>query len=308
MSPDGAIFVNQGSLMCKSADGGKTWTSYPRDWGEAGGNGTFQILGDGTFISVWPQPEGPAHVMVSHDEGRHWEKRSEFTPEVPGLTLIGRALPLYRLPDDTLLYFARFDDQTIDTWYCDVVMFRSADGGLTWSDAQDFHEHAPEGGIAQLPSGRLLAVVRYQRPPWLVDPEGIHTLARGGSPVYNPKSPFKHIFLLESHDQGRTWTNFRQLTTPHGQTFGFPAALSDGTVALVRTNGYNPNRSGVAMISDDEGQTWEDEAYYIYAPEVGRAGNAGYSHSVVLADDLILTIAGTTSTRGVMPPTLDGPI
>ena len=44
------------------------------------------------------------------------------------------------------------------------------------------------------------------------------------------------------------------------------------------------------MISYDEGQTWEDEVYYMY---FGSA-TAGYSQSVVLGDDLILTVAATT--------------
>ena len=53
------------------------------------------------------------------------------------------------------------------------------------------------------------------------------------------------------------------------------------------------------MISRDEGKTWEDEAYYIYAPGVTTdRGNIGYSQSVLIEDGLILTIAGTTDTAG----------
>ena len=33
LAPDGTtVYVNQGSLMCKSTDGGRTWTFYERDW------------------------------------------------------------------------------------------------------------------------------------------------------------------------------------------------------------------------------------------------------------------------------------
>jgi hypothetical protein len=105
---------------------------------------------------------------------------------------------------------------------------------------------------------------------------------------------------LDSNDEGQTWNNFRQLTTAFGQCYGFPAALSDGAVVVIHDTRYGPGvPSGRAMISYDEGQTWEDEAYYIYAPGVvGNAGGIGYSQSVVLADDLILTIAGTTDTGG----------
>jgi len=54
-----------------------------------------------------------------------------------------------------------------------------------------------------------------------------------------------------------------------------------------------------AMVSHDEGNTWEDEVYYLdHSPGVGS-----YNASVVREDDLILTIDGTTD-RGLgwMPP------
>ena len=121
-------------------------------------------------------------------------------------------------------------------------------GGKTWSGPHEYHEHVFEGGMAQLPSGRLFATVRYQRPVWPSDPDNILELCQGSSPNLGPRTPFKHVFLLES---------------------------------------------------DDEGRTWKDEAYYVYAPGVvGKAGNIGYSQSVLLVDDLILTIAGTTDTGG----------
>ena len=45
------------------------------------------------------------------------------------------------------------------------------------------------------------------------------------------------------------------------------------------------------MISHDEGRTWEDEVYYVSFPTVPE-GQAGFSESVVLEDDTIVTIAG----------------
>ena len=44
------------------------------------------------------------------------------------------------------------------------------------------------------------------------------------------------------------------------------------------------------MVSHDEGKTWEDEVYYLDHSAWGGSFNA----SVVLEDDLILTIDGTT--------------
>ena len=306
LTGDGVVYVNQASIMCKSTDGGKTWTSYPRQWGEAGGWGPFRILRDGTFITVWTGeggkgPSALAKVMVSSDEGRTWKERARFRVEVPDLVFIGAGMPIHRLADDTLLWFGRWD-RAADIgnaihkrgdWYSMTYMCRSKDGGKTWSPLTEFHEHVFEGAIAQLPSGRLLAPVRYQRLGRKGDPAAEQL--RGGSPVFVAKMPYKHLFLLESTDHGRTWINFRQLTTAYGQNYGHPVVLNDGTVVVVRNNGYNPNRSGLAMISYDEGKTWEDEAYYMYAPGVaGDIGNAGYAQSMVLEGGEILTIAGTS--------------
>ena len=168
---------------------------------------------------------------------------------------------------------------------------------MTWSDPSEYHEQAFEGGMTQLRSGRILATVRYQRLKWPEDPANMGELMRGGSPILNERMPFKHVFLMNSADGGETWTEFRQLTTSYGQNYGYPAGLSDGTVVNVITSGYNPIKSGLAMISYDEGKTWEDEAYYLYAPEETSAnGAAGHNQSVVLDDGTILTIGGTTNT------------
>ena len=74
-----------------------------------------------------------------------------------------------------------------------------------------------------------------------------------------------------------------------GQCYGFPAPLSDGTVAVVHDTRYGPGpESGRAMISRNEGAAWADEAYYLW---YGLAAS-GYSQSVVFDDDTILTVAG----------------
>ena len=46
---------------------------------------------------------------------------------------------------------------------------------------------------------------------------------------------------------------------------------------------------GRAVISHNEGKTWEDEAYYM---SYGAMGD-GYNQSVVLKDNVILTVVGT---------------
>ena len=58
--------------------------------------------------------------------------------------------------------------------------------------------------------------------------------------------------------------NLRQLTTVFRQTRGVPVALKDGTVIVIHDTRYGPGPAGSrAMISRDEGKTWEDEVYYL---------------------------------------------
>ena len=44
------------------------------------------------------------------------------------------------------------------------------------------------------------------------------------------------------------------------------------------------------MISRDEGETWEDEVYYLYYGD----GSSGFSQSLELDDGMILTVGGIT--------------
>ena len=45
-----------------------------------------------------------------------------------------------------------------------LTFYRSTDGGQTWQGPIKGSESVAEGGIAMLPSGRLLASIRFQRP------------------------------------------------------------------------------------------------------------------------------------------------
>ena len=125
--------------------------------------------------------------------------------------------------------------------------------------------------------------VRYQRPLLPDDSAEVRQLAG---------KIFKHHFLVDSDDGGLSWKNLRPLTTVLGQCYGYPAALNDGTVVVIHDTRYGPGPdAGRAMISHDEGQTWEDEVYYMY---FGK-GQSSYSRSVVLSDGTILTLGGTSN-------------
>ena len=165
---------------------------------------------------------------------------------------------------------------------------KSTDGGRTWTGPTGCNTgpcflaaNSYETMIAGMASRRLLAVIRYHGPvvsPWpLIDPDQ-HT-------------QYKTVFLSDSEDGGTTWQNLRQLTNVHGQCHGYGVGLSDGTAVVAFDHRYPPGTpSGKAMVSRDEGRTWEDEVYYLYYGSVG----SGFSQSVVLEGDVILTVGATS--------------
>lgn len=307
LADDGTVYVMGRSIVCKSTDGGKTWISYPHDGNRdrlAGKWGAYpdqvplfiQVLRDGTLVGVGiPHAQrgeqywtSPAIVWASDNGGHHWHKISQI--ERP-LRFAGvdyewwyASYAMHRLPDDTLLWPVQLRN-TVNTdppYKKRLVIFRSADGGKTWQGPFPFTDWCSEGGITRTASGRLLATVRYQRPLLSTDPPDLltHLGTKKGQ-------AYKHVFLVESNDEGRTWNHFRCLMSIPGQCYGFPVGLADGRVVVVHTTPYGPGpRGSRAMISHDEGRTWEDEAYYLTFSEP-----SGYNQSVVLKDGTILTLA-----------------
>ena len=144
--------------------------------------------------------------------------------------------------------------------------------------------------MTTLPSGNHLATLRYQRERNPQDsPETIKYM--GAYPKTPDKLGFKNVFLMDSTDGGASWTRPRMLTTVYGQTYGSPLSQSDGTVVVVHDTRYGPGGPGSrALISRDEGKTWQDEVYYLDATNF----TGSYSASVVFDDDTILTIAASS--------------
>ncbi len=301
-APDGTVYFSQGSIVSKSTDGGRTWSSHELTLG-AHPNCSFQVLKDGTFIGAQGgSPENPpeVHVFASGDEGRTWERFSEI--DNPGGAPVRHPDTMSRLPDDTLLLPI---DNNLRQWSDPNYVHRSTDGGKTWSGPTG-HYGKPtfvggaavgpntgsgflgvssyEAMIAGMKSGSLLAVIRYHGgvvPQWPLVSPGQHTY-------------YKTIMLADSDDLGVTWKNMRPLTNVHGQCHGFAAALSDGTVVVTHDHRYPPGAPCArAIISRDEGRTWEDEVYF-FAFSTIPGGSAGFCESVVLEDDTVLTIVGTS--------------
>ena len=295
---DGTLYVAISDGACISKDGGRTWTLQRFAQLEGG---HWKPLDDGTLITATMDmgdgATGPVKVSASRDGGQTGETVSEFPVDWPGgYRQRYSHWGLHRLPDETLVYgmdirgcVPQRDAGHYPNGLNILIHFQSRDGGMTWEGPFKVTAWGSEGGITVLPSGRWLATVRYQgRPDVPSDPPDLR--AKLGA---NPDGGllYKHVFLADSGDRGRTWHNLRQLCTVLGQCYGYPVALEDGTVVVAHDTRYGPGEpSGRAMASHDEGQTWEDEAYYLY---YGMA-QSGYSQSVVLDDGTVLTVAGTS--------------
>ena len=300
---DAAIYVRQNQILCKSIDGGRSWTSRPVE----GMAGACAVLRDGSLLRVHAEEDrSAARVLRSDDEAETWTEIATFA--LPAGYAGGSAYGITHLADGGLLCDIKVEDSqygiAADTrgqelrllsGLARLLAYRSMDGGRTWEGPAPIVEFSGEGGSAALASGRLLAVKRHQR--GLLPAESVELLDEFGvNEVFArlgklPNRIFKNIVLADSDDGGKSWHNQRLLTTVFGQCFGFPAAQSDGTVAVVHDTRYGPGPDCArALISRDEGQTWENEAYYLFY----GTGASGYSHSTVLADDTILTVCGTS--------------
>jgi len=294
---DGTLYVAHGDGACLSADGGRTWTLRPFTTPR---NCHWKPLHDGTLIAVSMDTgegaTGPVTVWASRDTGQHWSPLSKFPVEWPGGYRLRYAhWGLHRLPDNTLVYgmdlrgCRPLDDLALypdGVWV--LVHYQSRDGGVTWDGPYQVSSWATEGGLTVLPSGRWLAAVRYQgRPDLPSDPVDL----RARLATSSTGTLFKHVFLTDSDDNGHTWRHLRQLCTVFGQCYGYPVSLSDGTVVVAHDTRYGPGEpGGRAMISRDMGQTWENEAYYLY---YGLA-QSGFNQSVALNDGTLLTVAGAS--------------
>ena len=304
---DGTIYVRQRTLISKSTDGAKTWTNVPHTMPEEWHY--WQVLSDGAFIgasvSLGPGATDPGKVFISRDEGQSWRQIGEVPAKPMGEydERYGH-WGLSRLSDDTLFWGFDFRQGRYEPHERDrpgeqhgklisgenvLVHYRSADGGNTWEGPITVTPWGSEGDIAELPSGKLLATVRYSRWHLASDPPDVRK--RLGSPEGEVGyGMYKHLFLMDSDDRGRSWKNLRQICTVFGQCFGTPVVLRDNTAVVIHETRYGPHpQSGRAMISKDGGQTWEDEVYYVY---YGKT-TSSYSRNILLEDDTILTVAGT---------------
>ena len=335
-SQDGTLYVALYHRIFYSNDGGRSWNFHPipaeileppegSTDGSVGNYDSFLVLRDGTLLWAYRGAGETDHVIRSTDGGKTWEPWSRIEEMSPYDSAGGNQNCMVELKDGTLLWPTRLGPRGEylearrkqieggSSWTgppsWTTYLYRSQDGGRNWGDKSLLQEWGTEAHVFQLSSGRLLAAIRYQRtgaapapanePDYLADadrrtdipnPPGIQP-GRG-----NQSTVGKRVFLADSIDTGRTWTDFRPLwrkaggpmDIAFGEAHGHLCQLSDGTVILVHERRYPYDQGDIrARVSRDEGRTWLPEVYQL-------SSGHGYGASVVLADDTIVTAVGNS--------------
>ena len=289
-APDGVIHAAQCSILSRSRDGGKTWSHLRRDTtdGKVPDNHFMQmrVRADGAWIRGRTIEPGEIVFSESRDEGATWTELSRVGKELG--TRDARLCSIDVLKDGSIVAPVTAVYSEAGKW-TDVrsLLYRSVDGGRTWAPPTLIGRWGHEINVANLPSGRLFAVIRYQRPTLPSDPPNILEIT--GAKRWNHKFPYKHVFVTDSSDAGKTWAPIRQVTTECGQCHGDAVGLSDDRVVMVYDHRYpRPMSSARAAVSDDGGRTWRDEVYYLSNGMI-----AGFARTITLDGEEMLTLTGS---------------
>ena len=323
-TPQGEILLIDSfqKVMSRSGDDGRTWTapvSLPEPIRGFNNLGALGALRDGTILVAGmkgllpsgqrdPEKVGPpidGVVSRSIDGGKTWEKpfvldRLGYHVQEPAshlrfvelrdgtilLPVAGnttRTMSRFYYPDGTELPASggliRSGFRPHDQW-----IFRSRDGGRTWGDPSLLAPWGTETNLLELPSGRLLATIRYQR-EWAV--EGDHPrVIEASKPPIDPDfccTIFIDTFIAESGDGGYTWSEPRKASRylEHPSDM---VRLSDGTLVMVMGHKAHPH-GPTAVWSRDEGCTWSEEFLWLH---MDAQPSCGQPSALALPDDTIL--------------------
>jgi hypothetical protein len=209
----------------------------------------------------------------STDRGRSWN----FSREP--LTVPGAHVPyleverhLIRLPSGRLLCGGGY--YTAPKRHDGVAVFASDDDGRSWSCLARLESDprcVVETTMLRTVSGKIILLVRTEP-----------GLARGADGL-----PIGCLLQAESHDDGATWTAFRETTLSSLSTPAHLLQLQDGRILCSHASRAYPGSIYVTT-SSDEGITWDSARTRTLADDLGNWDTA-YPTSCQLADGTIIT-------------------
>ena len=317
---DGGSAVRSSQKLFLSRDGGHTWSRREMDLPGGQELMGFAALNDGSLLATeggnLSGKRNCFHVNLSTDRGATWGKISTVFAHEPFENIYG--MLVNQLRDGTLLMAAKWynlqeEAPDLPDWPHHIL--RSSDGGKTWEGGPPADRKADQlgpgvsmpgmggtfscctaGHILELDNGRLLIALRYQNAGRYAEWFRAKAEAWGGKTNNrNPDEIFKHVFLADSDDQGRTWTGLRPLVDDHGKPLlgygecrGQLAQLPNGAIILAHDKRYPYEQIETrAKMSLDGGKTWLPRTYHLL-------GGNGYASSAVWQDGTVVTVAGST--------------
>ena len=223
-------------------------------------------LSDGSFLSGYTHFEGQTRQLIvarSTDNARHFEPWGIVSAGNNATSDMDNMFLLEVSPPGTVLAAFRNHDVGPDgpKWFR-ITVCRSADWGRTWAFLSQAAEKAPPMGV------------------W----EPFMRIGRQGevqmtfSEEYAPDD--QRTMLVKSTDQGQTWTQ-RVCVAGSEDRFrdgmtGIARTVDNGREALVlvfETTRYGPHFDVEAMISYDDGASWQGR-HEVFVPPHGRSAGS----------------------------------
>ena len=213
-------------------------------------------------------------LRVSEDGGITWSEARQSPVSAPHGPIVLRDGSLFYLGREFYSQLPQTDPEDKEALLACV----SRDEGRSWQrmgrvplpanvDPKDTTVEMCEPHALELPSGRILGMIRFQSNP-------VH-------PAYQKGFT---ILLTHSDDGGKSWS-----APTHIDVSGFPPHLlrhSSGAIVCVYGRREEPFGER-AMVSWDEGESWDTE--YVLHND-GICVDLGYPASVELSDGSILTV------------------
>lgn len=273
----------------KSTDGGCSWQPMEHSV-LCGKEGSLHCLKGGALLFTSESLDG---VGYSDNGGKNWtftDFKSQRQDQYEWSACI-RA-PIFH-PDGTISFMrcvGTTEGRTPAGYAsarCRAWMVHSHDNGKTWdsrTEVKAWDDTFPmfcEADFLRLPDGRVLATSRFE---WL------HPIP--GKPLPYPPGTMRndhaagHMVLLESTDEGRTWSEPREFLQ-YSEVQGQLTLLTEGRLLCTYTHYHLP--FGVAaVVSYDYGRTWDFEHPLQLA--LSNAACTGWATTRELPDGALVTI------------------
>lgn len=199
-------------------------------------------------------------TATSSTQGKSWTEPLVYRSEL--LALASPYGRIISLADGMLLMCLYGTPRQATGGVRDItILCRSSDGGHTWGNESLVANGYNETSFLALPDGKLLAASR---------------------------SESGHIAILESLDNGHTWSTPRQVTRD-GEHPADLTLLQSGRVLLTFGRRIRPFGAG-ALLSADNGKTFDLEHEVLLAGDGVENSDLGYPSTVQVDDGHIVTV------------------